>query len=324
LTNEDEKEQASHDESVFTRALKELDLDGSGTIHKREFVDAFLKKHHELEDQKYFIEEDIDDLELKYKVLDERVNGRGPYNVNNKGIDNLKVVVVEARNLQVADTMTGSSDPYIVINLSGQVSKTTTIPVNLNPIWKETYMFVKRHTDRVLEITVYDEDDFTQDDIIGMVDIDISKLKEGKIYDMWYELKESEDDVQEGVNPNASKLRLMIQYLVHSPPDFERERDEITEMIEARQIQLEATKEMIEMLEKPFAVFQIEKREKMMENAVSKASAPGTGEKKISDRLARMTSRAPWTIVLLIFIFMYIFFSLLACFQRPVFWDLTN
>jgi predicted nucleic acid-binding Zn-ribbon protein len=338
-----EESQRQRDMNMFQRVMKELDLDGSGTIHKREFVNAFLKKHHDLEDQKYFIKEDIDDLELKYRVLEERVNGVNYgriYKSYNRGVDQLKVVVVEARNLPSADAMTGSSDPYVVLHLNGQVCKTKTINVNLNPLWKESFMFMKRSTDKVLEITVYDEDAFTKDDILGMVDIDITKLRESKIYDKWFVLKEKQDSPilrrrdssDSDVNPppknskegrksnkdlyeltyNLPKLRLIIQYLVHAPPDYKKELEDISELLERRQIELDAVNDMIEMLEKPFAIFQIEKREKDMEHAIDKASGVGTGEGKISKRLERMSTKVSWPILLLVFTLVYMFFTLLV------------
>ena len=52
---------------MFERMVNELDLDGNGSMTKKEFVDAYIMKHQQLLFKKMDIEEDLEDLEIKFK-----------------------------------------------------------------------------------------------------------------------------------------------------------------------------------------------------------------------------------------------------------------
>ena len=176
------------------------------------------------------------------------------FHASNRRIQNIyKVVVVEARNLEVADILTGTSDPYVVLSYSGQVSKTTIKKTNLNPIWKESFEFEKTGGKDVLELTVYDHDAYARDDIIGQYDIQMSEFPpDGKTYDQWFYLYENEEKLN-------SKIRLMIQHITHGMSNFDEEIKTIDDQVRDKEIELEAVKDMIEITEKPFALFEIEK-----------------------------------------------------------------
>lgn len=112
-----------------------------------------LNKHKDLETEKRRLEQQKRDLELKRDVLTEReiqqYEGRATKVYKGHMLD-LKVVVVEARKLAVSDMMVGSSDPYFLIRLGGQICKTTIKRATLNPIYKETFTFNKLPQENLL------------------------------------------------------------------------------------------------------------------------------------------------------------------------------
>lgn len=297
--------------------MDELDLDGSGEVGKQEFIDAYIMKHQALVDEKYNIQEEIKDLETKFIMLEEREDRQHFQGVRRERLQNIyKVVVVEARNLAVADIMTGTSDPYVVLSYLGQVSKTTIKKTNLNPIWKESFEFdVARGGKSVLEVTVYDYDALSKDDIVGIVDIDMSQFPpNGVPHDMWFSITDEDKE-------KSGDLRLIIQHISHGVHDYKQEKQQISDQLDAKEIELQAVEDMLEMTEKPFALFDIEKREKAMEQDVAGTLAPRSGERRISDRLHKLTEKAPWVTILLFFMFIYTFLTVICCFYRPDFLD---
>ena len=175
------------------------------------------------------------------------------------------------------------------MNYGGQVAKTTIKKTNLNPIWKETFEFEKIGGKAKLELTVYDYDAYAKDDIIGEIDIDMEEYPpNGKIYDKWFFLNDSDN------NKLKSKIRLFIQHITHGRHDYKEEREAINQQFKAKEIELEGVKEMIELTEKPFAMFEIEKREKQMENEIGDALTPQSGERRISEKLLSLTSVDYW------------------------------
>lgn len=301
--------------------MDELDLDAGGTVTKQEFVDAYILKHQQLLDEQTEIQEEMEDLELKFKMVNEnKFRTESGFYQSRARLQNIyKVVVVEARNLEIADVLTGTSDPYAVLNYAGQVTKTTTKKTNLNPLWREAFEFDKVSKNDRMEVTVYDHDAYARDDIIGQIDIDMSKYPpDGKSYDQWFHLMD-DDNKQLG-----SKIRLIIQHITHGMHDFEKEQKLIDKQMRAKEIELQAVNEMIELTEKPFAVFEIEKREKRMDEDITKTLAVNKGERRISDRLSQLTENTPWIPIMLGAVAIYLFFTLLACFFRPAFWDICN
>lgn len=159
-------------ENYLNKIMTDLDLDNNGAIDKDEFFEAFAMKHQALVLEKAELLEENVDLEMKLDmILDRELRQRSGYTSSNKGdITNIyKVTVVEARDLNAEDAMTGTSDPYAVLSYQGEACKTTVKKTNLNPIWKETFEFHKRPgASNDLEVTIYDEDMYMDDDIIGV------------------------------------------------------------------------------------------------------------------------------------------------------------
>jgi len=96
--------------------------------------------------------------------------------INNMG--DLRVDVVEAKNLPAADR-TGYSDPYCVFILNGEkVFKTKVIKKTLNPTWDEKFdVSVPSRTAADFEVEVYDWDFAGGDDFLGKAHIFLTEIE---------------------------------------------------------------------------------------------------------------------------------------------------
>eukprot|EP01088_Endostelium_zonatum_P010923 TRINITY_DN2461_c0_g2_i1.p1 TRINITY_DN2461_c0_g2~~TRINITY_DN2461_c0_g2_i1.p1 ORF type:complete len:405 (-),score=103.79 TRINITY_DN2461_c0_g2_i1:102-1268(-) len=95
----------------------------------------------------------------------------------------LTVKVLRAIDLAAKD-LSGTSDPYVTIEIGNQKHKTSTIKRNLNPIWNQTFVFHVAPTD-VVRIHVWDWDRFGKDDSIGITNTTISDLIRGVEKTVW-------------------------------------------------------------------------------------------------------------------------------------------
>uniref|UniRef100_A0A8C8Z2Z8 Phospholipase A2 n=1 Tax=Prolemur simus TaxID=1328070 RepID=A0A8C8Z2Z8_PROSS len=96
----------------------------------------------------------------------------------------LTVRVLEARNLPWADLMS-EADPYVVLQLPtapGMKFRTKTVINSSHPVWNETFSFlIHSQVKNILELSVYDEDSVTEDDICFKVLYDVSEVLPGKL-----------------------------------------------------------------------------------------------------------------------------------------------
>ena len=91
--------------------------------------------------------------------------------------DNLFLHLQGGRNL-VARDVTGSSDPYVVIQLGNKKLKSKTIQQTLFPRWNEIFAFEFLPTlEKNLRLTVMDWDRLTKDDFMGECSFDLSSLE---------------------------------------------------------------------------------------------------------------------------------------------------
>ena len=65
--NKHAEERIKDEKERFDRLMEDLDLNGDGNVTKKEFVDAYNMKYQQLIFQKMEIEEDLEDLETKFK-----------------------------------------------------------------------------------------------------------------------------------------------------------------------------------------------------------------------------------------------------------------
>ncbi|KAG9287576.1 hypothetical protein G9A89_019637 [Geosiphon pyriformis] len=105
------------------------------------------------------------------------------------GKGELRVCVVEARELTDKDIV-GKSDPYVELWIDEKYKQRTTTKDNtLNPIWNETFHFnIPNHKKHILHIRVLDSDVATSDDTIGTAKVDLQDVFQRGQVDRWVKL----------------------------------------------------------------------------------------------------------------------------------------
>ena len=102
------------------------------------------------------------------------------------------IVVHSARNLAIADFT--SSDPYVILLLDKkEIGRTPTVYRNLNPVWETTFTVPLTHIHATVVFRIFDEDAGKNDDILGVVTIDLSTLYMNEILEKSYPVKQRED-----------------------------------------------------------------------------------------------------------------------------------
>lgn len=109
----------------------------------------------------------------------------------------IHVYLHECRDLVIKDLLT--SDPYCVLKVGSQTNKTTIKYSCLDPKYDEQFSFSWDGIDHLV-IEVFDKDDLTKDDHMGIVEVDLAPLlrKEGLVLENWFPVRHRKKDKQQG------------------------------------------------------------------------------------------------------------------------------
>lgn len=119
----------------------------------------------------------------------------------------LTVHVVEARDLRPMD-MSGSSDPYVLLDIEDQLVQSNYRKSTLNPVWNESFTFDITNGNNELKIVIMDKDTFGTDDFQGECYFGLDNLRDQMKHDVWLDLREKNSDA-----PTQGRIRLMLQWV---------------------------------------------------------------------------------------------------------------
>lgn len=122
------------------------------------------------------------------------------------------VTLKKGEDLPSADP-NGYSDPYVKFKLNGDSKKSTVKRFTLNPAWNEKFEWFKVPVGEVLECKLMDNDTLGEDDMLGLVEIDIAKevasSPNGEVLKTWY----LEEIKHKGPEPPPASVTMHLQWV---------------------------------------------------------------------------------------------------------------
>jgi Ca2+-dependent lipid-binding protein len=73
---------------------------------------------------------------------------------------------------------TGKADPYVILQIGREKHQTNYVKQELNPVWNEIFTFDIETGKELLEVTVYDKDDFGSDDFQGKFTLALDQYRD--------------------------------------------------------------------------------------------------------------------------------------------------
>ena len=132
------------------------------------------------------------------------------------------VTLLKCDDLAAADLPITASDPFVKFTINKETKKSTTVYSNLNPKWDGArFDFFKVPHGQILDVAVYDWDQFTRNELLGKVSInlynEVATAPGGDITKTW-QLTDVPKEwfTREGVKPSTITLR--IQWIPFTYP----------------------------------------------------------------------------------------------------------
>lgn len=85
--------------------------------------------------------------------------------------------------------ITGKSDPYVILRFKTQQAQTNYVKSDLNPVWNEVFTFDVQTGKEILEVMLFDKDDFGKDDFEGRIELSLDAYKDQQTHDEWFDLQ---------------------------------------------------------------------------------------------------------------------------------------
>ncbi|XP_060793413.1 extended synaptotagmin-1 [Neoarius graeffei] len=108
----------------------------------------------------------------------------------------VRIHLLEAENLAAKDSyikgvLAGKSDPYALLRVGTQMFTSRHVDNNLHPQWREMYeVIVHEVPGQELEVEIFDKDP-DQDDFLGRIKLDLGVVKQARVLDEWFTLKDA-------------------------------------------------------------------------------------------------------------------------------------